>query len=81
MFREHKRVAWRPVGLDDCGSDLERVVRLLKTVRNNLFHGGKHGSADWDDPGRTALLLTLGTTVLDELAAMSGLQADYTEHY
>src|SRR6266404_7853050 len=42
IVAEHKRVAWREVGLDDCRSDLERVVRLLKTVRNNLFHGGKH---------------------------------------
>src|SRR5688500_13652990 len=35
-------LTWKPVGLKDCKSDLAATVRLLKTVRNNLFHGGKH---------------------------------------
>ena len=45
------------VGLDDQPSELARVVRLLKTVRNNLFHGGKHGADGWDDPERSMLLM------------------------
>ncbi|HHN1832390.1 TPA: hypothetical protein ACRMKG_006543, partial [Pseudomonas aeruginosa] len=37
-----RELGWRPVKLDQHNSDLARVARLLKTVRNNLFHGGKH---------------------------------------
>lgn len=72
---------WRPVGLDDCKSELEKVVRLVKAVRNNLFHGGKHEVAGWDDKKRTRELLLLSKAVLDQLAALAGIEADYTRHY
>jgi hypothetical protein len=74
-------LAWRPVRLDDCNSELAKVVRHLKTVRNNLFHGGKHGGAGWDDPKRTKLLIFLGKAVLDQLAQLAWLEADYTQYY
>jgi hypothetical protein len=35
---------YRDVSFNPGASDLERVVRLAQTVRNNLFHGGKHGN-------------------------------------
>jgi hypothetical protein len=74
-------LSWRPVGLADCTSELAKVVRLVKTVRNNLFHGGKHGSTGWDESERMARLLADGKAVIDQLAELSGLQADYTRHY
>lgn len=74
-------LAWAPVGLQDCKSDLAKVVRLLKTTRNNLFHGGKHGAEGWDDPARSMVLLSAGKSVLDELARMAGIEADYTQYY
>lgn len=75
-------LAWKPVGLDDCKSELEKVVRLLRTIRNNLFHGGKHGHADWHDAKRNHLLLTSGRRVLDQIAELaSTLQADYFSRY
>jgi len=72
---------WQSVNLGDCTSDLARVVRLLKTVRNNLFHGGKHGGAGWDDPIRTKLLLSESKSVLAELAKLAGIEADYSRYY
>lgn len=60
---------------------LDRVVTLVKTVRNNLFHGGKHGSAYWDDPKRMRLLLSISIRVLNDLARVGGLEADYTGYY
>jgi hypothetical protein len=72
---------WEAVNLDDCTSDLARVVRLLKTVRNNLFHGGKHGAQGWDQPEQTRAFLSAGRTVLDSLAKMAALEADYTRRY
>ena len=38
---------------------LDRVIAHTHTVRNNLFHGGKHGGDNWDDPVRMRLLLIL----------------------
>ncbi|PKM29502.1 MAG: hypothetical protein CVV07_10430 [Gammaproteobacteria bacterium HGW-Gammaproteobacteria-11] len=74
-------VEWKEVDMGDCRSDLCRVVRLLKTVRNNLFHGGKHGADGWDDPDRTKKLLSNGKVILDLLAAMADFEADYTQCY
>lgn len=75
------QLGWAPVCLDDCKSDLEKVVRLLNTVRNNLFHGGKHGGTDWDNPARTKELLDSGKAVLGQLASLAGIEADYTQYY
>lgn len=74
-------LTWKAVGLEDCTSDLARVARLLKTVRNNLFHGGKHGGEAWDDVERTRKLLVASLSVLDHLATLSGIEADYTQYY
>ena len=75
------RIEWVTVDLKECSSDFEKVIRLVQTVRNNLFHGGKHDAEGWDDPGRTERLLTLSVAVLDQIAEDTGLAADYTGHY
>ncbi len=74
-------LSWRAVGLEDCRSDLARIAKLLRTVRNNLFHGGKHGSADWDNPDRTRQVLAAGSAVLEDLAAAAGIEADFLRIY
>ena len=75
------RLEWKSIDLEECSSDLEKVIRLMQTARNNLFHGGKHGAEGWDDPERTARLLTLGIAVLDQIAENTGLAADYSGCY
>lgn len=72
---------FRDVGFNPNASDLERVVRLAQTVRNNLFHGGKHGSAYWNDADRMRLLLKTTIAVLDDLADQMGLTSDYRSEY
>jgi hypothetical protein len=72
---------FRDVSFNPNASDLERVVRLAQTVRNNLFHGGKHGSAYWNDAGRMRLLLETTIAVLDDLADQMGLTCDYRSEY
>ncbi|WLB84511.1 hypothetical protein [Bradyrhizobium elkanii] len=62
-------------------ADLDRVVAYAKTVRNNLFHGGKHGHDQWDDPARMRRLLGLTITVLGELAALGDFGGDYDRYY
>lgn len=78
---ENSGLQWHHVGLADCKSDLCKVVRLLKTIRNNLFHGGKHGADGWDNPERTQDLLTTGKLILDQLARLADIEADYTQYY
>lgn len=72
---------FRDVGFDDKPSDLAKVIRLAQTVRNNLFHGGKHGNANWDDPSRMRELLPTVTTILREIAERAGIEADYYRYY
>jgi hypothetical protein len=78
---ENSELKWYDVGIADCKSELCKVVRLLKTIRNNLFHGGKHGADGWDDPVRTQELLRTGKLVLDQLAELADIEADYTQFY
>ncbi len=72
---------WRPVGIAHCNNDLCRVVVMLKTIRNNLFHGGKHGDADMDSIARNIELLTTGKVILDELSDSFSFKEDYLRVY
>jgi hypothetical protein len=72
---------FRDIGFNPGASDLERVVRLANAVRNNLFHGGKHGSAYWNDANRMRLLLQTTISVLDSLAEQMDLNSDYRSEY
>lgn len=74
-------LAFRDIAFNVGTSDLERVVRLANTVRNNLFHGGKHGSEYWDEPDRMRDLLTITIKALDDLATQAGMQGDYERYY
>lgn len=57
-------------------SELKRDVELLKIVRNNLFHGGKH-----EDPfERTAELLGVCIALMDDIGAQF-FQQDYAGIY
>ena len=77
----NRELDWRAVGTSDCTSELAKVARLVKTVRNNLFHGGKHGAAGWDNPTRTQLLLSASKAVLGQLSVLGGFQDDYERLY
>jgi len=72
---------WKPVGVDHCSNDLCKVITMLNTVRNNLFHGGKHGDIDVDSKERNIELLSIGKVVLKQLAELSGIEHDYSRHY
>ena len=72
---------WRPTRAVPGASDLKNVVLLLKTVRNNLFHGGKHGVANWSEPKRTEQLLRVSQAVLNQLAHLARMDADYKCRY
>ena len=70
-------LVWQDVDLSTLPTELEKVIRLLLVIRNNLFHGGKYGADGWDDPARTEYLLTLGVSVLDQMADQAGFHDEY----
>ena len=78
---ENTSLVWEQVFIPVNASELKLVVTLLKTTRNNLFHGGKSGAKGWDDPVRTMELLKTGIEILNELAEMAAIQGDYLCHY
>ena len=72
---------WRTVGTSHCRTELCKVTASLRTVRNNLFHGGKHGDQDQDNALRNLELLATSKVVLDQLAVLAGFGPDYTREY
>ncbi len=78
---EHGKLHWRPVGISHCNNDLCKVVTMLNTVRNNLFHGGKYGDNEVDSKERNLKLLSLGKVVLDQLAKFAKFKDDYECSY
>jgi len=72
---------WQPVGLEHCDNDFCKVITMLLTVRNNLFHGGKHGDNDQDSVKRNLILLTLSKVILDQFARDFDFENDYTRYY
>lgn len=81
MVADNGELEWKDVAFTDGESDLGRVIQLLNVVRNNLFHGGKHGSGGWDDSSRSCELLRNGIIVIRQLAALGHLEADLTQTY
>src|SRR5688572_22174407 len=43
---------WIPVDVSKCSTELCKLVLMLTTVRNNLFHGGKHGDKDMENKSK-----------------------------
>ncbi|MCE9684008.1 hypothetical protein [Halomonas alkalisoli] len=77
----HGEPEWKRVGVSHCKNDLCRVITMLRTVRNNLFHGGKHGDIDVDSKKRNLELLGCGKVILDQLADSASLTNDYERFY
>lgn len=71
------KLAWQEIAFDANEFDLQKMAILLRTVRNNLFHGGPRGANAWDDAGNTLKLLGHGKIVLDELAELGGFKREY----
>lgn len=83
IISEQGGLDWRPVGVSHCkdNDDLCRVIAMLNAVRNNLFHGGKHGDVDVDSRERNLKLLKLSKIVLDQLARLADFESDYKRYY
>jgi len=67
-------VAWEtPVRLDN-HTDIEFLIRMIRRVRNNLFHGGKYNIGVHEDAQRTEKLLRCALIVLQSCLDLSPTQ-------
>ena len=74
-------LGWKELQFEPNEYELQKTTLLLRLVRNNLFHGGKHGDSQWDNPERTLGLLQTSSAVLDELAELGRFSDDYARAY
>ena len=81
FVNESHELDWKPVGIDHCTNDLCRIITMLNAIRNNLFHGGKHGDIDMDSRERNLGLLNNAKVILDQLVALASFEEDYTRYY
>ena len=52
-------------------SDIEKLIRLVRRIRNNLFHGGKHNVALFEDAERSTHLLTSSLVIIHECLSLT----------
>lgn len=52
-------------------SDVEFILRMIRCVRNNLFHGGKYNIAIHEMTDRTERLLKSSLIILDQCLALA----------
>ena len=62
----HLKTTWGDFNIDTNAPALKTLTDIVKTIRNNLFHGGKYGNKGWDNQERVSLLLKHSSTVLKE---------------
>ena len=75
------RLEWKAVGLENDPTELGKVVRYLKAVRNNLFHGGKFDENKWEDNKRNRELIEVCNVILNELANLADIYPHYSGEY
>lgn len=77
---KNELLVWEEINIDN-DNELQQVVSTLKTIRNNLFHGGKHSVEGWDDIKRTEKLLVMGVQVMKEIVQTAGWDDDFERAY
>lgn len=77
---ENNRLDWFPFNLPPTASEAERVIRLVRQVRNNLFHGGKFARDPQSSPDRDSRLVGASLVLLRELLTLSPqVQKEYVD--
>lgn len=77
VVASNAQLGWQELQFAETEFDLQKVTLLLRLIRNNLFHGGKPGDRQWDEPQKLIPLLDTSRAALDELVAFAGFKGDY----
>ena len=51
-------------------SEIEILLLLIRRIRNNLFHGGKHNLDVFEDTQRTTILLQSALVIIEECVSL-----------
>jgi len=70
-------VAWETPVRPKNESDIEFLLRMVRCIRNNLFHGGKHNIKIHEQTERTEQLLRSSLTILNECLTLSSRVKDF----
>ncbi len=71
----HREVAWETPVRPGQETDVEFLLRMVRCVRNNLFHGGKYNIEVHESPKRTEHLLRSSLTLLSFCLELAPAQA------
>jgi hypothetical protein len=74
------KLDWRPLVFKDGDVPLMRLVKCVKTVRNNLLHGGKYGPDDQFQFDRSTRLVASSLAVIDGIIDASPEVASWFHH-
>jgi len=77
VFKNHQ-ISWEDFRFNTNDSNLKKLTLAIRTMRNNLFHGGKFGERSWDNPERVTFVLSRG---IHSLNKMTTLNVDLNAHY
>lgn len=66
----HGNLDWNRA-MPEHGSDISKLLVLVRRVRNNLFHGGKYNPQEESETERNTLLLQFGLIILNEALRLS----------
>jgi len=64
-------IAWETPIRPRHETDIEFILRMVRSVRNNLFHGGKHNIELHEQTERTEQLLRSSLAILNECLTLS----------
>lgn len=69
---------WDAAAENDALSDIEKLIRYIRRIRNNLFHGGKFSTLPVLNRRRNAELMEYSLVVLEECLRLSDpIRAEY----
>lgn len=71
--------AW--VEIKNTGNELNNIVSALKTVRNNLFHGGKELEHGFDYSDRNMELVNTSLYVVHQLIKFLKWEEDFSPNH
>ena len=75
-IHDHGNNDWRSITTNEGPPKLTTMISLLKTLRNNLFHGEKNSDREIDRQ-RDKCLLRSGAKILDDMAELANFGDDY----